>query len=59
MDNFIIFFKQLKTYLNLKKEIKKIDKKDDEEDEKDESEDKKEVKEQTPGKKRYYRKSAK
>ena len=49
-----------------KKEIKKIDKKDDEkddeEDEKDEDqndEDQKEVKEQTPGKKRYYRNSAK
>jgi len=40
-----------------KKEIKKIEKKDDEEDEKDEDE--KEAKEQTPGKKRYYRNSAK
>ena len=49
-----------------KKEIKKMDKKDDEkddeEDEKEEDEkedDQKEVKEQTPGKKRYYRKTAK
>jgi hypothetical protein len=45
-----------------KKEVKKFDKKDDEEDEKEEDEkdeDEKEVKEQTPDKKRYYRKSAK